>query len=122
MRFLWRFLRRRFFLLCVAIFLRLRFWPEPIVPPWSVHSLNGEASVSSRRDGLGCLDRSGHLGLQLLARLEHGDELGRHQDLGAAARVAGAPGAALAHFEGSKSPDLEVFPLTERPTHGIDQP
>ena len=30
MRFLWRFFRSRFFRLCVAIFLRLRFFPEPI--------------------------------------------------------------------------------------------
>jgi len=33
MRFLWRFFRRRFFRLWVAIFFRFRFLPEPILPP-----------------------------------------------------------------------------------------
>src|SRR6516162_972573 len=113
MRFLCRFFRRRFFRLWVAIFLRFRFLPEPMHAP----QVGGSARHGRHLGGGGLK----HLGLELLAGLEHRHELGRHQHLGAAARVAGATGAALAHLEGAEAADLEVLALAQRPADGLEQ-
>src|SRR2546428_12635554 len=56
MRFLWRFFRRRFFLLWVAIFLRFRFLPEPFQAPlWIVGIPQEPVPVACGHDRVGGL-------------------------------------------------------------------
>ena len=59
--------------------------------------------------GSGVAVVSDDLRLQFLAGLEHRHELGGDHDFRAAARVARAAGAALAHLEGAEAADLEML-------------
>src|SRR5580765_4705384 len=112
MRFLWRFFRRRFLRLWVAILLRFRFFPEPIPTP---------VDAASATDRLRLVGLFQHERLELAAGLEDGHELRGDQHFRAAARVARPAGAALPDLERSEAPDLEVLAVAERAADGIEQ-